>query len=374
MRGRVLLCGGWDEGPGYPRTTALRQGLLAHGVEVVECRATAPGIGKQRLLRQPWRWPLWLCREWWRRRQFARRLRRALQQQRPTAVLVPYPGHLYARSVRRQTRLPLVLDLFLSAYDTAVVDRGLFGASSLPAKLLRRLDRSACAAADLVLLDTAEHAAHVAALTGLPERHFAELPISDPDAPAQPSPYPRPDGPLRLLFFGTGVPLHGLPVLLEAMARCHSVRLRLVGGTDGDRARAQELGDRVELLPAFVDRQRLQQLLDDSELVAGVFAQGGKASRVLPFKVVHALAAGRPVVTADTPAARRLCAGSPAAVLVPAGDAAALARTLTLLAQDRPLLAAAAAAARPLYDHTFASSATGRRLCALLDQLAQESR
>ena len=37
MNDRVLLCGAWDEGAGYPRTRSLRQGLEAAGIEVSEC-------------------------------------------------------------------------------------------------------------------------------------------------------------------------------------------------------------------------------------------------------------------------------------------------------------------------------------------------
>ena len=365
-RRSVLLCGAWDEGPGYPRTTALRQALRAQGVEVGECRAEASGRDKQRLLRQPWRWPGWLLREWLRRRTFRRRLRAALQQQRPDAVLVPYPGHLYIKDVAAVSDVPVVLDLFLSAYDTAVEDRGLFAKGSLPAWLLLRLDRQACAAADLVLLDTDEHAAHVAQLTGMAKDHFASLAVSDPDAPLHPAPYPEPCGRLQLLFFGTGVPLHGLSVLLAAMAHTRAVQLTLVGGTDVDRAAAAALGDRVTLLPQFVDRQRLQQLLDAAELVAGVFSPAPKAARVVPFKVMHALAAGRPVITADTPPLRRLAGAVAPCFLVAAGDAAALAQRLDQLAADRPALVAAAAAARACYDRHFAVAATGEKLCELL--------
>lgn len=277
------------------------------------------------------------------------------------------------RDVAAVADVPVVLDLFLSAYDTAVLDRALFAPHSLPARWLRRLDRSACAAADLVLLDTEEHAGHVAQLTGMPRQHFAELPISDPAAPARPAPYAATaSGPLQLLFFGTGVPLHGLPVLLAAVAQTTAVRLVLVGGSAADRQAAALLGDRVELLPEFVDRVHLQRLLDQSELVAGVFAAVGKAARVVPFKVVHALASGRPVITADTPPVRRLCGDRGAALLVPAGDAAALAQALTALAADRAPLRAAAALARPTYDRSFAIDCTGRRLCDLLAAHARE--
>ncbi|HLQ36588.1 MAG TPA: glycosyltransferase, partial [Planctomycetota bacterium] len=336
MQGPVLLCGAWDEGPGYPRTAALRAALASSGIAFAECRAAAMGQGKQGLLRAPWRWPLWWLADRWRRRRFRSRLRQAIAAVRPRVLVVPYPGHLYVRDVRRLAQVPVVLDLFLSAYDTAVEDRRLFAAASLPARLLRWLDRRACAAADLVLLDTPEHAAHTALLTGLPVDRFDWLPVSDPEAPMVPAPYPEGDGALRLLFFGTGVPLHGLRTLLLAVAQVETVVLTLVGGTASDRAYAGELlGRRLLLQPEFVDRARLQQLLDHSELVAGVFGTSDKVARVVPFKVMHALAAGRPVLTADTPAMRRIAEPADGVFYVPAGDVAATAAVLAALAGDR---------------------------------------
>ena len=59
----------------------------------------------------------------------------------------------------------------------------------------------------------------VAELTGLPGSRFDYVPVSDPDAPDRPAPYrpPQPGAALDVLFFGTGVPLHGLDVLLDAV-------------------------------------------------------------------------------------------------------------------------------------------------------------
>lgn len=376
MSAPVLFCGAWDEGPGYPRTTALRQGLAAHAVPVAECRLPADGAGKRRLVRQPWRWPLALLRAAWRRRVLLRRLRASLRAQRPAAVLVPYPGHLLVGAVAARSPVPVVLDLFLSAYDTAVGDRRWFAPGSLPARLLRGLDRRACAAADLVLVDTPENAEFAARLTGLPRERFAALPIGDPDAPAAPAPYPAPaPGRLTLLFFGTGVPLHGLPTLLAAAAQVASVDLILVGGTPAEREVAVALlGSRLELQPPFVPRARLQELLDRCHLVAGVFGTSDKAQRVVPFKVVHALASGRPVVTADTPAMRRVLTDGDGGFLVPPGDPAALTARLTALAGQPAALARAAAGARACYDAHFAVARSGATLCRLLADLGAEVR
>jgi glycosyltransferase involved in cell wall biosynthesis len=360
----VLLCGAWDEGPGYPRVTSLRQAMLANGDTVRECRAPGLGRDKQALLRAPWRLPA----AWLRQRRSTARLlaqfRELLQRRRPDCVVVPYPGHALVQAVADAARplgVPVLLDLFLSAYDTVVEDRALVRPGSLGAWWCERLDRAACAAADLVLVDAPANAAYVAALTGLPADRFAWLPVHDPDA-AAPAPLPTPASRLRLLFFGTGVPLHGLPSWIDAVAMAPDVELTLVGGTPADRVIAQgALGPRLVLEPEFVPRSRLQQLLAGCDLVAGVFGASGKAQRVVPFKVAHGLAAGRPVITADTPAVAQWLDGSGAVFLAPAGDVVALGDLLRELARDRMAVRAAAARARPTYDRVFGTQRLAAR-------------
>ncbi len=372
----MLFCGAWDEGPGYPRTTALRQSLQSLGLEVRECRMPGLGPGKKQLLRQPWRWPAALWRQWRQRRQLRKELRTALRAERPHCVVVPYPGHLVVRDIAAASDVPVVLDLFLSAYDTVVEDRRLVEPGSLGAAWLQHLDTQACAAADLVLLDTPANAVYAAELTGLPAERFGWLPVSDPDAAPVPAPWPlAAAGRLQVLFFGTGVPLHGLRTLLDAVAAAPAIQLVLVGGTAADRSHATRLlGDRLTLEPPFVDRRRLQELLDQTQLVAGVFGDGSKAQRVVPFKLVHALAAGRPVITADTPAVSGWLDGCGAVFQTAAGDPAALARLLRELAGAPERVQAAAAAARPAYDRHFAIERLGDRWPELLRRAAASPR
>lgn len=368
----VLFCGAWDEGPGYPRTTSLRQGLAANGVDVRDCRVPGLGAAKKALLRAPWRWPAALVGHLLQKRRLARALREAIAARRPRCVVVPYPGHGVVATVRATTDVPVVLDLFLSAYDTVVEDRRVVEPGSLAASWLQNVDRRACANADLVLLDTPANAAYVAELTGLPAERFGWMPVGDPDAPNAPAPFRTPiDGRLRVLFFGTGVPLHGLSVLIDAVAEAPAIDLVLVGGTANERADAvRRLGDRLALEPMFVDRARLQQLLDECHLVAGVFGASSKTQRVVPFKVVHALAAGRPVLTADTPAMCGWLEGSDACFTAPAGDAHALAACLRELAAAPARVVAAAAAARPAFDRHFSVQRAAARWQGLLERLA----
>ncbi|MFO0277291.1 MAG: glycosyltransferase [Planctomycetota bacterium] len=143
-----------------------------------------------------------------------------------------------------------------------------------------------------------------------------------------------------------------------------------MGGTPTDRALARaRLGARLDLQPEFVDRSRLQQVIAAADVVAGVFGRSGKAQRVVPLKVAHALAAGRPVVTADTPAVAQWLDGSGAVFLVPVGDVAALAACLQQLAADRRRVAGAAAVARSAYERAFGTARLAARWTEVLQRL-----
>jgi glycosyltransferase involved in cell wall biosynthesis len=359
----VLLCGAWDEGAGYPRTRSLRQGLEAAGIEVSECRVPGLGQKKQQILRQPWRWPL----AWWRQKSHRETLLQSLEAKvaevRPHAVLVPYPGHGLVRTIKERVAAPVAFDMFLSAYDTVVEDRKIVRPGSLIANHLQRMDTKACSAADLVVLDTPENAAYVQSLTGLPADRFAWLPVHDPDAAPHVEPWQAPgDGVLQLLFFGTGVPLHGLKTLIAAVAQVDTVHLTLVGGAEDERRFAKQvLGERVTVGPTFVDNARLRELLDASHLVAGVFGESNKTQRVVPFKLVHALAAGRPVITADTPAVARWLDGSGVVFTAEAADSGDLAARLRELSGNLDQLAASASMARGVYNRHFGTQQLAER-------------
>lgn len=362
---RVLVFGSWDRGDGYPRATALLDGLRQMGAEVTECYAEVPYAGpeKRRLLKSPWLWPSY----WWSmlktRKQAMRQLEQAIALQAPDLVLVPYPGHFAVHWAKKVWSGPIVLDLFLSAYDTAVVDRKVFRPGSMMASALRHLDRRAAQAAHGVLLDTAQNADYAAALTGLPRTRFHVVPVSDPGEPSTSLSYRRPVAgkDLEILFFGTGVPLHGLSYLLDALDCCERVRLTLVGGSQEDRQRAAAMpSSKVRVMDSFVPTDELRDLITRSHLVAGVFGRSEKAMRVIPFKVMMALALGRPVITGHTPAIASLLTDGVECITVPVGDGPALGSALQSLADDPSHLALLASAAREAYEREFSLQRVGQ--------------
>jgi glycosyltransferase involved in cell wall biosynthesis len=364
---RLLLFGTYDAAA-HPRVAILRDGLAGHGVSVQECNAplglsTAARVS---MLRRPWTLPrlaVRLARCWGTLVVRAARYRR--DDGWPDAVLVGYLGHFDVLLARRLfPHLPVVLDHLVGASDTAA-DRGV--STGLRQRLLRRLDDAALGCADVVVVDTDEH------LAALPERHRGRALVVPVGAPASwyaGSPAigdaddtdDTADRPLRAVFFGLFTPLQGAPVIGAALAALADddvdvdVDVTMVGsGQDHDRTRSlAAANDRVTWLD-WVAPDRLPALVAGHDVCLGIFGTGPKALRVVPNKVFQGAAAGCALVTSDTAPQRRLLGD--AAVLVPPGDAVALAAALRDHAGDPDRLHAAREASAGLARSSFTPAA-----------------
>ncbi|PFG44323.1 glycosyltransferase involved in cell wall biosynthesis [Isoptericola jiangsuensis] len=385
----ILALGTYDAAR-HPRAGILVAGLRARGWTVTEVNhplgfSTAARV---RMLRQPWRLPLLALRlmACW-----ALLVRDDLAHRRahgaPGAVLVGYLGHFDVVLARLlHPRTPVVLDHLVFAADTAL-DRG---ARGLRVRLLRGLDRLALACADVVLVDTDEHAGMAAALdrraslkvrpggpmTDLQRRSTGRevvvVPVGAPDAWFVGSDGGAAARPLHVVFFGLFTPLQGAEVVARALADAlpraaatgTPVTATMIGsGQDHAAARAALAGTDGVTWVDWVEPADLPALVARADVCLGIFSATPKGLRVVPNKVFQGLAAGCVVVTSDTPPQRRLLAGH--VELVPPADPAALADRLLDLT-DPTVLAAARERARGAA-HLVTSEAVVAPLVAALD-------
>ena len=212
---RVCLFGSYDR-VAHPRIAILESALREAGAEVVEAHAPAwPGGTEEKLAaaRRPLS-PMRLVRlaRTWRR--LAVRYRRVGPHD---VVLVGYFGHLdvlLARLLARRKRV--VLDMFLSVYDTVVLDRKTIHPTGMQAWLARMLDRLAVRACDLALLDTPQQIDFATQVLGLPSRKLAAVPVGAESERFPASPPPE-GSPMKVLFYSTFIPLHGSRVVARAI-------------------------------------------------------------------------------------------------------------------------------------------------------------
>jgi glycosyltransferase involved in cell wall biosynthesis len=276
------------------------------------------------------------------------------------ALVVGYPGHLDLGAARKGAgRRPVVFNPLVSLADTLVDDRRRFRPRSLPARVLRSIDHRAFRAADLVVADTAVHAALFESLgarrvgvcfVGAEERLFR--------------PGWSPAGDFTAVFVGKLIPLHGLDTILAAARLAPDVRFRVVGSGQLERL-LDERPANVEHVP-WVEYDQIPGELHRAWCALGIFGTSAKAARVIPNKAFQALACGTPLITADTPAARELLRDGESALLVPPGDPEALVAALRRVGELGPALSAGGRAA---YEGLASEDVLGARWRELIQSL-----
>jgi glycosyltransferase involved in cell wall biosynthesis len=276
------------------------------------------------------------------------------------AVVVGYPGHADLWAARRAARgVPVVFNPLVSLSDTFVADRRRFRPGSPAARALRALDRRALRAADLVVADTRAHADFLAQLAGLERVEVAFVGAEERLF----SPGTADRGP-HALFVGKLIPLHGVDTILEAARLAPEVPVRIVGSGQLERLLAARAPN-VEWVP-WLQYERLPDAYRSAAFALGVFGRSEKTLRIIPNKAFQALACGTPLVTADTPAARELLVDGESALLVPPGDADALAGALQRVAGDDALRRRLAAGGLSAYREHASEAVLGRRWRELL--------
>jgi glycosyltransferase involved in cell wall biosynthesis len=342
MSTRILCWGTYDTGK--PRTRILRDGLRRNGLVLQECHVPLwDGIEDKSQVRSRWLRVVLMLR--WLV-SYPGLLWRFVRAPRPDLVLIGFPGILDAIVLAPFARLrgvPLVWDMFMSLYDTVVIDRGLLSRKGSAARLLRWLERFAIERCDLVFLDTEAHARYVERLFGLaPHRCGAvHVGVELEHFTLQEAPAPRTaQQPLKVLFYGQFIPVHGIDTILAAARELADdpVDWTLIGhGQESPRiaaALAARPLARVRWVE-WVGYGELQRWIAAADLCLGIFGDSDKAASAIPNKVFQIVAAGRPVLTRDSPAIRELLSHAPpCSYLVPAADSAALAAAIRVHARQ----------------------------------------
>ena len=371
-RGHAIYFGTYSLSMGYPRNRLIIQGLEELGWEVSQCHEPIFATNEQKLAavssaQGTLEAAITLGRSWIR---LASRFGRT-----PSAdlILVGYPGHLDAFEARALMRLscrhrptPLVLDAFLSPYDTLVHDRGVLRRRSLTARALFAIEKRAYRLSDIVLVDTQENADYLAELFEVTSSKFCPVPVGSIFQDSHSSrPCSRDE--TDVLFVGTYIPLHGVEHVLEAarilMGR-RDIRFTLVGkGQQLDAMRRRSAGcANVTFIDRLVTPTELERLHSQADICLGIFGETSKASRVVPCKAFDALALGKPVITSNSPASQRLLSGCEGVVLTDAGSPESIAREIQRLADHRVVREKMGASSRSFFVKHFSRIAIAERV------------
>jgi glycosyltransferase involved in cell wall biosynthesis len=204
---------------------------------------------------------------------------------------------------------PVVFDALMSPSCALVEERKAGWLGVVLGKLLMPLEARILRNADLVLTDTAAHAGLYMRRFGVGAERIVPLPVGArevasgkaPDADAH-------RRPLRVLFYGSFLPLHGVDMIVDAAALLQELELHFVfiGGSRRDerwlRRRCDELGIRHYTYRRWVSYDALlrDEIAKADVCLGGPFGDTPQARRVITTKTSQCLARGRPTIVGAT--------------------------------------------------------------------------
>ncbi|MCX7107419.1 MAG: glycosyltransferase [Methylococcales bacterium] len=330
---KVVLWGTYDTGK--PRVRLLRQGIQQAGFELIECHQDIWGgiEDKSQLKGLVSKFVLllgWLGA-------YPKLIWRYLHLPPHDVVLVSYPGLLDVLIIRVFAwlrKVPVIWDVFISAYDTVVEDRRMLSPNHPFSWLLYVFEWLAVRAADCIFMDTNTHAKRIELLFNLPDgvcgsvwvgAEADKFPRIEDDLPVEAS--QAFDRPLQILFYGQFIPLHGINYIVEAarILRDENMNWTLIGkGQEAQRIKEMLEEEPLPLLNwiEWVDYSELVGWIRKADICLGIFGTSKKATSVIPNKVFQIVASGKPIITQDSPAIRELLSHNPPCIyLVQAGSA-----------------------------------------------------
>jgi glycosyltransferase involved in cell wall biosynthesis len=336
--------------PGYSRNRILAKALRRAGASVIDISDRRRFLGRTPAL----------ARAGW--------------TANPDVFLVGFPGHsdvATAKLASLRRGVPVVFDALVSLWETNVVDRQSVPPRSVSGYRYRLTDLVACSLADAILLDTDAHIAWFTAEFRLPADRFHRIWVGADDELMTPCGAGRRDGEFTVFFYGTFIPLHGIEHIIGAAERLQArdVRFVLCGtGQTYPAMRRMAAARRISNIE-FLGRRsplELRRLICDSDVCLGIFGTSSKARLVIPNKVFDALACGRPVITADTPAVRESLADGETVRLCRGGDADDLAEAITAMKADLDARTRIGAAGHELFTRRFSLDALSNDVAQLV--------
>ncbi len=261
-------------------------------------------------------------------------------------LFLGFLGHPFALFGRQLTRTRIILDAFMSPYDTICYDRAYFHHASLPGKILRRLESSAYEQVDKVLFDTRTHVEYVSNEFKSSREKFSHVYLGADEEVFRPEPkMDRADRTVNVLWYGSFLPLHGVETIVEAIDLV-SARSQIIFTIVGQGMRSRDFvrwfkrreNSRITYIP-WLSLQQLGAHMRKADIfLGGHFSLIPKASRVVPVKAYEGAASGKALILGDNLANREVFTPSKDSVFVEMGNSEALADAIEGLASDPSLI------------------------------------
>lgn len=228
---------------------------------------------------------------------------------------------------------PLVIDFFISLYDTFVCDRKKFSSNNLIAKFMHWLDCKTIQSVNFYITDTKAHKEYFVSEFSASNDKGETLYLKANTDIYHKKDIQRPSylkNKYLVLYFGSILPLQGVEIILKAIRKMRAysdIHFIMIGPIDKKYNKPQT--DNVTYFE-WLNEEQLADYIEMADLcLAGHFSSTiGKANRTIPGKVYIYKAMNKKVVFGDSSANRELFVENDENIFVARGDAKALAKCI----------------------------------------------
>jgi len=278
-------------------------------------------------------------------------------------------------------RKKVVVDYYISSYDTLVNDRKLLREDSFRAKWALFTDQFILKSASTVIFLNESESKYYRKIAGISidsdRIKIVPLCVDYKKELFGPRDNNREDSGFNVCWWGTYIPLHGLEHLIEAFRYIEdkSIKLYLFGDSEEKSTPYRALIEKYDLSGRisvnneyrFSNGKLSPFLKDNCDLAIGNFGSSEKAKTVLVNKLVDSLSLGLPCLTMETRATQELLANNEGIILTQP-NAKDIAKTIVDWSSKRSQLNAIGSAGKKKYLDTFSPDAFKVKLLSLLNE------
>lgn len=283
---KICWFGIYDEE--YSRNKILIDGLIENGVEVIRCNFRDKGLKKYVLL--------------------IKKLR--LLGNEYDYVFCAFPAHVCIIIAFFFQKRPIITDAFVSQYESIIQEKKTHSRYHPYAMLYAINDRFMVWLSKFVIVDTTQNKNYFSRYTKKNKIHTVPVGIHTGEFYPISSNQQKSGNVFLVQFHGTYISLQGIENIILAahiLRDVSAIRFRLIGG-GMEFPRIQSMVDTLKMnninfLP-FLSIGELNLVLNEADLILGIFGDTKKTDRVIPNKVFQGMAVCKPVLTKDTPAIR----------------------------------------------------------------------
>ncbi|PIE41292.1 MAG: hypothetical protein CSA49_04080 [Gammaproteobacteria bacterium] len=226
-----------------------------------------------------------------------------IQIEKDIFILLPFSKNQFIKNFSKRKKI--INDFFISNYDTYVYDRKKITKMNPRAWLKYMQDWVNFRFSYYLLSDTQSHFDYWQSLFGKYTGKHMVLPVLADTRIYYPPEKQEKTPVVKILFYGSFIPLHGIEKILTALDKMEKNGLKFQATLLGNgqtysqmKALKEQLAtDQVDMNGEIIDEIALAEIIRNNDIILGIFGDSKKARSVVPNKVYQATACKKCTVT-----------------------------------------------------------------------------